>query len=324
MMRRCAIALAVLLPLTAALTTALPAEARARHHHAHAPHWQEHVVPSKESLRGLDAVDRRTAWAAGDDGGVWRTTDGGRTWQDVAPKGTDDLAFRDVEALGRNTAVVLSIGEGDQSRIYRTADGGRTWRNSFVNDDPAAFYDCMAFFRGGRQGLALSDPVDGKFRVLATRDGGRTWSVRPDDGMPAAVPGEFAFAASGTCIDTAGRRDAWIGSGGTASRIYHSHDRGRTWTVVDAPIPASPAGGVFSVAFDRPQRGVAVGGDFEDEANGVDASAYSETATPGEAAGTSVATGPASAGCGTRGAPRSRSGPTGPISPATPVGPGRR
>jgi enoyl-CoA hydratase/carnithine racemase len=44
--------------------------------------------------------------------------------------------------------------------------------------------------------------------------------------------------------------------------------------VTTAPIPATPAGGVFSLAFRGPHRGVAVGGDFENEDNGVDASGY--------------------------------------------------
>ena len=80
--------------------------------------------------------------------------------------------------------MVLAIGPGDASRIYRTTDGGATWDAAFVNDDPAAFYDCMAFFPGGRRGLAMSDPVDGKFRILATDDFGRSWSVLPNDRMP--------------------------------------------------------------------------------------------------------------------------------------------
>ena len=45
--------------------------------------------------------------------------------------------------------------------------------------------------------------------------------------MPAAVDGEFNFAASGTCLVTVGK-EAYMASGGAASRIYHSHDRGPT------------------------------------------------------------------------------------------------
>ena len=35
------------------------------------------------------------------------------------------------------------------------------------------------------RGLALSDPVGGKFRIAATYDSGHSWHVLPDDGMPA-------------------------------------------------------------------------------------------------------------------------------------------
>jgi photosystem II stability/assembly factor-like uncharacterized protein len=208
---------------------------------------------------------------------VWRTTDAGRTWRDVAPAGSHGLLYRDVEAFSRNRAAVLAIGEAEASRILVTQDGGRHWRTTFVNHDPAAFYDCMAFFEGGRRGLAMSDPVDGRFRVLATDNSGRSWHVVPAAGMPPAVDGEFGFAASGTCIETAGRHDAWIGSGGAAARVFHSDDGGRTWHVTSSRIPASPAGGVFSLAFRNRHHGVAVGGDFEHEDVGTDASAWTHT-----------------------------------------------
>ena len=106
--------------------------------------------------------------------------DGGRTWQNVSPPGSAGLLFRDVEAESAFKASVLSIGEGDASRIYTTFDGGRNWTTAFVNDDPRAFYDCMDFYAGGKRGLALSDPVDGKFRIAATDDWGRSWHVLPE------------------------------------------------------------------------------------------------------------------------------------------------
>jgi photosystem II stability/assembly factor-like uncharacterized protein len=237
--------------------------------------WRESVIDEDQNFRGLDAVDRRTAWVTGEsltDGGpgrVFRTTDGGRTWEDVSPPGTDGLSFRDVEARSAQRAVILAIGEGDASRIYRTTDGGATWDAAFVNDDPHAFYDCMAFYPGGRRGLAVSDPVAGKFRILATHDSGRSWTVLPNDGMPAA-PTEFGFAASGDCLVTAGHT-AYLGSGGGAARVFRSDDFGLTWTATDSTLPAGNAAGVFALAFRTPNKGVAVGGDFAKPANGVDA-----------------------------------------------------
>jgi len=247
---------------------------RGQHQLGHSldPHWVPVNTGSDQQYRGLDAVNRRVAWVGGSDGEVLRTTNGGKTWKDVSPDDTTGLLFRDAEAHDARHASVMAIGEGDASRIYTTDNGGKTWDLAFVNDEPTAFYDCMDFYPGGKRGLAMSDPVDGKLRILATYDGGHSWEVLPDDGMPDAVTGEFGFAASGTCLVIEGR-DAWLASGGGASRVFHSRDGGFNWTVADSTIPADPAGGgVFSLAFRNSHVGLAVGGDFNAPDNGVDMS----------------------------------------------------
>ncbi|GAA4234702.1 oxidoreductase [Actinomadura meridiana] len=224
--------------------------------------WRLTPTGTDARFRGLAAVSRNTAWLAGSGGTVLRTTDAGRTWQDVAPPDTAGLEFRDIEAFDARRAVVLAIGEGDASRLYSTSNGGHTWTLGFKNDDPKAFYDCVTFF-DSRHGLAMSDPVDGKFRVISTSNAGRTWRVLPSKGMPAALEGEIAFAASGQCLVSHGSRDVWLATGGAStSRVFHSRDRGRTWTVADTPLPSSASQGVFSVAFRDSRHGLAVGGDY--------------------------------------------------------------
>ncbi len=264
------------------LALAAPASA-----HPRPPHWTPAPTGSTQQFRGLDAVSKRVAWVGGSAGQVLRTTDGGASWQDISPPGSAGLLFRDVEAQGADRASVLAIGSGDASRIYTTSDGGRQWTPAFVNDDPNAFYDCMAFYAGngpdiaprdsltarGRRGLALSDPVGGKFRIAATDDGGLSWHVLPNAGMPPAADGEFAFAASGTCLVTSGR-DAWFATGGGAARVFHSRDGGLTWSATAAPIPAAEAGGVFSLAFRNPREGAMVGGDFTAPTTGTRASGF--------------------------------------------------
>ena len=95
--------------------------------------------------------------------------------------------------------------------------------------------------------------------------------------MPPALPTEFAFAASGQCITTAGGRDAWFGTGGDAiARVFHSSDRGRTWTVANTPIRSTPSGGISALAFRDPRHGIAVGGDFDPAAASLDTVALTD------------------------------------------------
>jgi photosystem II stability/assembly factor-like uncharacterized protein len=224
--------------------------------------WHDTPTGSAARLRGLSAVSATTAWASGSLGTVLRTTDRGATWQQVGPPGTQDLQFRDIEAFDADHAVILSIGPGSDSRIYVTADGGQTWALTFVNPDPNAFFDCMTFY-DSRRGLALSDPPDGlHFRVIATDDGGLSWHVTGAQ-MPEALPGEFAFAASGQCITTDHGRRAWFGTGGAAqARVFRSDDGGASWSVTPTPLNSGPTAGIFALAFRGQQHGLAVGGDF--------------------------------------------------------------
>jgi photosystem II stability/assembly factor-like uncharacterized protein len=248
-----------------------------------APTFSWHLTPTGTTahLRGVSAVSASVAWSSGytaTDGVVLRTTDQGATWQDVSPPDSAGLQYRDIEAFDADHAVVLAAGSGTDGRIYVTADGGQTWTLGFENQDPdpTVFYDCMTFFNRNR-GLALSDPVGGKFRIIATDDGGSSWHLVSNAGMPPALPGEFAFAASGECLVSFGSRFAWFGSGGGAqARVFRSTDGGQTWTVSSTPMNSGPTAGIFALAFNDPVHGIAVGGDFVAPSNSPDAAAWTD------------------------------------------------
>jgi photosystem II stability/assembly factor-like uncharacterized protein len=228
--------------------------------------WQLTPTGTTAHFRGLSVVNEKTVWVSGytsTEGVVMRTTDKGKTWQSVGPPNTAGLQFRDIEAFDKNHAVIMSIGNTPTDfRMYVTSDGGAHWTQTFTNTQPTAFYDCMSFFNNKR-GLAVSDPVNGKFQIISTNDGGMSWQLVSQAGMPPAQPGEAGFAASGECLVTGHGHRAWFGGGGgPQARVYRTNDGGTTWQVSATPIPSSPTAGISALAFHGDKHGIATGGDF--------------------------------------------------------------
>jgi photosystem II stability/assembly factor-like uncharacterized protein len=232
------------------------------------PTWTTQTSGVTAALRGVSTASDRVVWASGSGSTVLHSTDGGETWQRIAVT-TDRVDFRDVDAVDEHTAYVLSIGNGPASRIYKTMDAGATWTQQFATNDPKVFLDAMTFWDAAH-GVVVGDSIDGQFDVLVTEDGGQTWSRVPAQALPAALPNEGAFAASGTNIAAVGR-EAWIGTGAAATaRVLHTRDRGRTWTVATTPLLAGASAGIFSVAFRDSMHGVVVGGDYRKEQDATD------------------------------------------------------
>ena len=232
-----------------------------------AAQWQAQASGTTAELRGLSVVSPTVVWASGQHGTVLRTTDGGAHWSARIVPGAERLDLRAIEATSPKTAFAMSI--GDSSRIFRTTDGGKTWLLRLILTQKGTFLDVIRFW-DAQHGIAMSDPVNGSFYLVTTDDGGNTWKEVPTDRMPAALPNEGAFAASGSCLTVFGKSDVWFVTGGaTAARVFHSPDRGRSWTASEAPLRASGAPrGIFSVAFRDARHGVIAGGDYEKPALG--------------------------------------------------------
>lgn len=230
---------------------------------AQAPRLTTVASGTDAEFRGLHAVDDRVIWASGSRGRYARSTDGGDGWHAGAVPGADALFFIDVHAVAADTAVLIGTNfDGGEARIYRTTDGGRSWRQAWALEHPAVFLDGAAFWDDLR-GLVFGDPVDGAFLVLRTEDGGRSWSRVEATSLPAPLPGEAAFAASGTAITTAPGGRAWFATGGgDHARVFRTTDHGRSWQVSGTPLPGRSSAGIFGLAFADSLDGIAVGGDY--------------------------------------------------------------
>ncbi|OLB32692.1 MAG: glycosyl hydrolase [Acidobacteria bacterium] len=236
----------------------------------------------KTNLRGVSVAhnpsEKRApsavVWSSGSHGVIVRSLDEGRSWRRLRVSGGDALDFRGIVAFSASLAYVISSGEGVKSRIYKTSDGGKTWKLEFSDNRKEFFLDAIAC-RSEKECLALGDPINGKFLLLATTDG-EHWNLLPVDNMPAALPGEGAFAASNTSLALAGDKDIFFSTGGPAARVFHSDDGGLIWTVAETPVAHGKASsGIFSIVSDRHNHVLVVGGDYQETRQAERAAAYS-------------------------------------------------
>lgn len=232
----------------------------------HQPTLTPETSGTTQLLIAVSPVNEQVVWAAGTGGTYVVTTDGGNTWKHGVVPGTADFQFRDVQGVSDKIAYVMSIGNYAPSfRIYKTIDGGHTWTKEFENEMKGAFYDCFSFWTPDR-GITHSDSVKGVFPDIRTTDG-TTWESISLN-MPPALPGEASFSASGTCIATEGKQNAWITTGGsTIARILATRDGGNTWNAYDTPLFSSPSAGGISVAFRDSRHGVLGGGDLSNNSS---------------------------------------------------------
>jgi len=237
------------------------------------PIWNNGTSGVTARLRGVSAANEKVVWASGSANSVLRTADGGVNWvKIVLPADMDStpLDFRDIDAVDDHTAYLLCIGPSTASRIYKTSDDGQHWTLQYTNPDPKGFLDAMTYW-DAQSGLVVGDSIDGHLQILITENGGATWNKISDAVLPAALPNEGAYSASGSNIAMSGNSNAWIGlSAVTKSRVLHTADRGKSWTVSDTPIATSESAGIFSVAFRDTLHGVIVGGDYKNESAAVD------------------------------------------------------
>ncbi|WP_452223379.1 WD40/YVTN/BNR-like repeat-containing protein [Lacinutrix chionoecetis] len=168
----------------------------------------------------------------------------------------DNLNFR-AFASTNDAGFALSVA----SPAYLYKIGEEETKLVYQEDHEKAFYDAMDFWND-KEGIAIGDPTDDCMSIIITRDGGNTWSKLSCDTLPKAKEGEAAFAASDTNIAIVGDK-TWVATGGKASRILFSPDKGKTWEVFSTPIVQGlETTGMYSLDFYDDKNGFAIGGDY--------------------------------------------------------------
>ncbi|HEX3148135.1 MAG TPA: YCF48-related protein [Gemmataceae bacterium] len=152
---------------------------------------------SDAALRTIQFADENEGWAAGDDGVMWHTIDGGKTWE-RQPTGTR-AALRSVHFLtpysGWAVGRVELPGGGSLGVVLATTDGGLQWRTVSANN--VTGLNVVKFF-DDRIGIAAGDGSDsfpaGLFRTI---DGGRSWKPVPGVRNPTWLAGDFSDSETG-------------------------------------------------------------------------------------------------------------------------------
>jgi photosystem II stability/assembly factor-like uncharacterized protein len=190
------------------------------------------------------ATDPNLYYIGAAGGGVWKSDNGGVTWDSVF----DD---QDVQAIGAVTIApsddsTVWVGSGETNPrndvmlgtgIFKSVDAGKSWTKMGLTDlrtisriavDPK---DINHVVVSGMGDLFKDSPAGG---VYVTNDGGKTWTHSLYVG-PSSGGSDLAMDLKNPSVVYAGiwqfRRQPWTASsGGPDGGLYKSTDGGKTWT----------------------------------------------------------------------------------------------
>lgn len=173
--------------------------------------------------------------------GVYKSTDGGKTWKHIGLTQTQHIARIIVHPQDPNIVFVAAqgalYGPSDARGIYKTTDGGKTWRQvlfvdnntgcaelDMVRSTPDVMYAAM--WEHGRKPWKVISGGPGSGLYKST-DGGESWTP-----IEEGLPDELGKMAVSVCQSTPNKVYALVESDSEQEKggLFVSHDGGGHWT----------------------------------------------------------------------------------------------
>jgi photosystem II stability/assembly factor-like uncharacterized protein len=171
--------------------------------------------------------------------GVYRSTDGGATWQHCGLADTRAIARIRIHPRDPDIVYVAALGHvwgpNKERGVYRSTDGGKTWQQVLFRCERAGAIDLTMDPRNPRILYAtlweaqryphtlVSGGPDSS--IYKSTDGGDTWTeLTNNPGLPTGVKGKIGIAASPA---KTGR--VWALVEATDGALFRSDDGGATW-----------------------------------------------------------------------------------------------
>ena len=172
--------------------------------------------------------------------GVWKTTDGGKTWTSMGLKETQYISRIRIHPTNPDIVYVGALGHafgaGPDRGVYKTVDGGKTWKKILFRNDSTGIADLImepgnpnvlyaTFWQAYRAPWTFSSGGPGS-GIFKTTDGGDHWTeITHNQGLPTGLLGRMGIA-----ISPAKPTRVWaLIENEPAGGVYRSDDAGATW-----------------------------------------------------------------------------------------------
>jgi len=198
--------------------------------------------------------------AAGRGDGVYKSTDGGKTWRNIGLKDSQQISRVIVDPRNPDRVYVAvqgnQWGASDARGIYRSRDGGQTWqRVHFVDSHTGASDLALDIHNPGTLYAAMWDHQREPWTVRSggpgsslwkSTDGGDSWT-RLTRGLPTLM------GKTGITISPADPNRLWAAIEATDGGVYRSDDAGATWKYVNADAGPRDRGWYYTHIFADPK-----------------------------------------------------------------------